>query len=799
MPQDPAVDQPSSRPWPPPFPAAQVDDARALLADKAVLVIVGPAGGTRDRLAAAIADLLEGPARTRHVARHGERDQPWFVVSQLFRNAPPAGHADRAAVEAAVRAELVAIDDPPPIVLANADLADLESLDLLVTLAASGTVRVIATLSTGAVATGGTTDVERRLMDAAAVVEAPALDLLAISHVLGERFGVPPRSEVAELVLSRSSGSYPLVRELADAALTAGSIVVADDHLALADGRASGLLPLATDDPGGEQVADLIDLTAVLGRLDAEEARAAVGGAAVDLARRGERLEEIEGMLVFTLPAERTLTLRTSNRARLVELFERYAALVPRTIAAHGVAVPAADWWRAAGRLLPIDLAARAARHANLLGHHRRALAYSDVHQNDEQRSVAPMERGFALNELGHDTELQALVADLDPRRLTEDELLPWFMSVRLLQSTADHDRLVVQAVASDDPAVRRRREAVRTLSELVELTYTTGAEKIATRLRALAFSAQLSPANRATTFATLAAVMRHAGRPSQAVDAAEFALEILRAERDDVSAFHLDLAREVHILALTSLGDVAGAEAALRAYATGIYVSANSGRMTAALQTTVAMIRGDLSGALASARTCLSGLGDHDPHQLRGLIEALAAQALVRSGRPGEARDALDAARRHSAMLPERDLTRRVAIAVALDALAEPEEALGILAEVGQEARRRGLRLAQISAAGTAVTIGGPPLLPALLEATDDLVDASGTSLLWQVFAIAAHDYDFPALIDLADHLHRIGVGLLSAEVAQFVLDLARRASDLDPATRERLGALANLSRHPR
>lgn len=799
MSEDLAVDVPT-HPWPPAFSPTFVEQARAQLESRSVLVIVGPVGGNRNRLAAQIAGLPDGPATSRHVARFGEMGLPYFAARQIFRDlsVPPDTPID--VVETSLLQNLrdADEDEPPTVVLANTDLCDPESIELLVRAADAGAIRLIATLTPETAAT------HERLLTSSGLLEIPPLDSTTVTELLRVRFGAVPHPTVTELLLERSGGSYAVLQDLADASFESGAIVIIEGVLVLdpvrhksSGGRLASLLTPYTAERlgGGEAITDLVDLVALLGQLDLDEVRATMGSEVVDLATGHGGLKIVDGALVFCLHAEAMLIRRTMAHARQIQLFERFAAKFPRTVRRPGTTVLAADWWRAAGHLMPVDLAAGAAREANLLGHYRRALVYTDPVNNEAHATIAPAERGFALNELGDGDAVLDMFAQLDPSSLSEDELYPYLRSVSLIDHDGERDRLVARAIAAGEPAARRRREAVRQLADLVQQVFGTGDDKLANRLRSLAFSGQLTPGNRAVAFAALAAVLHHAGRPAQAVEAAEFALATLIAERESVSAFHLDTAREIHIMALVSALDLAGAERALAAYSSGVLASAGSGRITAAMQAYVAMARGNMPEALASTHLCLSGLGLHDPHQIRGWVEALTAESLVHVGRGEEARQMLAAARRHPSRLPHTDLARRTYIATTYDALAEPEEALDILTDVMDEARRRGLRQAQIDAAAASVLIGGPPQVGVLMDAVDDLVDPAGTPLFWQAFARAAHRYDIRAIVDLADQLETIGARLFAAGVAQFVLDMARRATDLDHETRARLSAVADLT----
>ena len=58
----------------------------------------------------------------------------------------------------------------------------------------------------------------------------------------------------------------------------------------------------------------------------------------------------------------------------------------------------------------------------------------------------------------------------------------------------------------------------------------------------------------------------------------------------------------------------------------------------------------------------------------------------------------------------------------------------------------------------------------------------------IWQRFAWAVRDNDMRALVALAEELDEAGRALFAAEVAQFTLDIARRAADMTPEQRQRL-----------
>lgn len=790
MPKDDDVDLAPS-PWPPAFTPTFVEQVRARLDTSHVLVLSGPTAGSRDRLAGEVAGILDRPAQRRHVARRGEADLPYFAIDQLCLGTRLPSDASSEDVEAVVREQLAGLPRPLRIVLCQAELCDRESVDLLVRLAERGHLQLVATTTPEALPQ------DDRLRSAGDVVEVPPLDAVTLSELVLARFDALPEPALVDMVLRRTAGSYPFVRQLLDACAASGAVVVRDGVL-VADPAAPGAewlrLPAPEDSP---TLADLIDVTALLGRLDLDEARECFGGPEVDLGTSCGILSLVDDVLQMTYAAESSPLRRTLSQPRQADLFGRFIDGLPLSIGLVGAAPRAADWWRAAGRPLPVELAARAAREANLQGRYRRALVYSDPANNEDGIAVAPIERAFALIAVGDVHAFGALITSLDPASLTEDELYVFLFTLAIRGGETTSDDLIRRAVASDHPDVRRRREAVHVLADLVHRTFAMSGEKVAGRLRALAFSGQLSPGNRAAAFAALSAALCHAGRPLEGVRASEFALGILEDSGRRTSAFHLDATREIHVLALVSAVDLTGAEQALADYPNTIFDGVGGGRLMPALHAFVCMQRGWLKEALESAQHFLAGLGAGDPYQLRGWVEAMAAECLMLLGRATEALEYLGAATRHPSQLPTTDLSRRITIAATRDAQAEPEEALEILNEVIDEAQRRGLLLARIEAAAAGVIIGGPPQLGRLLEAVGELddVEVAGTPRIWQTFARGVRDYDIRLIVDLALELEEREALLMAAGVAQSVLDMARRATDLDGATRAHLTRLADLS----
>ncbi len=768
-----------------------------MLDDHPVLVIVGPADGGRNALASAVAGLPPGPAWSRHVSRFGEHDIAYFGLRQLFPALHPGADQTPDAVEDATRDHLLGLRAPlPPIVLANADRCDPESVEILVRVASSGHVRLVATLPAEALAGQG------RLTERAGIVDLPPLAAEVVSELLQTRFGVAPEPELVDLLLERSDGVYARVCDLADTAVASGAVVTTGAILALDTAAASDHEGHPVDrlssrwEPlprGRQELTDLVHLTSLLGLVDLNEARAHFPADVVELLLARGDLQVADDVVRFASDVEAGLVRRGLSHQRQIDLLQRFATLLPRTLARPGIAVQAGDWWLAGGRPLPVDLASRAAREANLTGRYRRAVVFTDPANVEGRTAVALIERIYALVEIGDYVTLRELYAGLDPAALTEEELLPYFLWLNRLRDHQDRTALGDRAVLADDPGVARRRTAVRTLSDLIGQAFRGSGETLASHLRALTFTSLLSPPNRAIAFTALATVLRTSGRPAQAVEAVEFALTLLDAEGSAVSAFHLDTVREYHVLALVTAVELDRAKLAVQAYSTGPFSQPGSGRLTTAMHALVHLHRGDATLALTNLRLCLAGIREHDPRHVRGWLQAALALILVQSDRPTEAAELLEASGSGRTSRAQWDLEQHIAQAVVLDALAEPQQALELLEAVIDEARERQLLLAQIEATALSVMILGPPQLPALLALVDPLVDPTGTVAVWQSFARAARDHDLTALVAQADDLDERQARLLSATVAQYILDVARRPDDLDATTRFRMQQLSD------
>lgn len=767
-------------PWPPTFAESFIEQARGLLDVRGVLVLVGPIDGSCQRLASSIAALPQDAGRlwSTHVCRFGDQDRPLNAIRQIFC-AVPLRQLDTAdEIEARLRDELDARGDRPTVIVSNAGECDLASLFVLTRLAGSGRLRLIVTMTSGIAAT------HSHLLTRSEVIELPPLHRETITEMIRTRWAVEPDPRLVDTILARTNGSYDVICEVIDAACRTGRLVVQDDRL-VPSPEGTGLARDAGDD-------DLIATIAILGRVDRADASSCFGEEILDGAVSRGVLQVQGTQIAFTAPSEGARIFWLLSRDRLVTLFERYADQLPVTLGDPACAAAFAEWFMGAGRPLSPELAVTAARQANLLGQHRRAVAFTDPDNVVGGGLVGASERALAQRELGDIPGLQATWSAIDPQTLDEDELLPY---LRWSQHQSGQDAPAgdpARALQAPDEETTQRRATVQTLAGLIERSLSEGHDDIAAQLRTLAFSSPMTNGNRAVAFACLSAVLRNSGRPDQAVEVAAFSAQLIEAD-PAVSSLATNLSRELQILALIADLDLDGAEKALDAYDSR--PASGTGRLSAALRCQLELSRGELETAAVFAQLCLTNVQHYDPHGVRGWIEALLAQMWLHLERPEEARRMLDQSSQHPCIRTPYDLERRRVQAAVLDQLAEPEQALELLQDVIADASALGLRQSHIEAAALSVRVGGPSHLSVLLEAVDGLADLSGVSAVWQSFAHTARAYDIPDLTALADDLAARGTYLLAGQIAQFVLDMSRRATDLDRPTRARLQAMAELA----
>lgn len=760
--------------WPPAFAETFIEQARRLLDLSQVLMILGPIGGSAHSLAAGIVGAPGGADTalwSHHIASIGDSELPFHAIRCIFTVDVQADPTD---IDISIRADLAIAGESPAVIIANADLCDRESIATLARLAAAGALRLVLTLPAESLTSFG------ELAAVAEVVELPPLEPETVSEMIRIRYAVTPAPALVNVLMERTGGSYEVLCDVVDNAWQTQQLAVRDDQLVVDNVLAAP----ATTPPSD----DLSQLTAVLGQLDLAEAIAVWGRDAVVAAVASDALTGDADHIAFSSAAESRRVRSSLPRHRLAELFDLYAHQLPLTVADSAVA--AAEWWRSTGHLLPPDLASQAARQANLLGHPRRAIMFTDPDQNTTHAVVAPLERTYAMAEVGDTLGVSSTWMSIHPESLTEDELLPYLGWVHRLADADQQDLLVAQAVQADETKASDRRLATNSLAVLVDRAFSAAATDLAGPLRELLFSDRLSTRNRALAFAAMSAVLLNSGRPAQAAEMGQLASEILKLTPGQVSAFHLDVVREIHVRALITALDIAGAERAMQSYAQA--GAEPAGRITSMLLALIATMRGNTRSAIAMVRRGLIGLHPRDPHNMSGWNEAHLAYLLTLTDQSADAQLALQRSEQCTPHHGYYGLERQIALAAALDALAEPEDALSLLDTVVTEAKEHGLLLIQIEAAARSVLIGGPPLVKVLTEAVEGLTELTGVPAFWQQFAAAARLYDIGVLTRLIEELVADGAFGLAADIAQFVLDMSRRSTDLDPETRMWLRDLA-------
>jgi DNA-binding CsgD family transcriptional regulator len=212
--------------------AGAVAAARAVLADRGGVMFVGEAGGGRS-------SVLEAAAEVHPTARRGTglelvQDVPHLALAMALRAAPPT------ASPADVADWVVRTAGPGPLVVDDADLADVWSQDVL--------VELVGHMPLATVFEEGRHDGLRARMSSAGAVDVgigPLGDDVAL-HLLES---LPP--DAAGLVLRRAGGNARLLVDLRDGGLSARSVRILEASLERLGGsarRAVARLSLA----GGE-------------------------------------------------------------------------------------------------------------------------------------------------------------------------------------------------------------------------------------------------------------------------------------------------------------------------------------------------------------------------------------------------------------------------------------------------------------------------------------------------------------------------------------------------------------------
>lgn len=787
------------QPWPDAFSETFLAGAQRIFDQSQHVMVVGPLGGHRGLLVAALARTSAATSWGRDVQTFGSDGLPYAAVNHLLPSL--RAHPDQSVedvVDAAGRV-LGRSFGLQTVCLLEADLCDGPSTEVLARLVESGRIALISTMGPAAAAT-------HRFARSAERIDIPPLDDQQISQLLEARFGAVPHPTTVAMLSARSQGAYAVLKELADAAYETGQItslagsLVTDEAVSvdLVDDAAQSATTawpprFAPDHPGR----DLIDVAALNLQIDAGEAGELFGAEALGSALSSGAVQVADDRIVFASRVEAMQIRRSLTDARREELYERYADRLPRTVALPGVASRTAAWFRSVDRPLTADLAVRAAGQSNRECRYVEALQFVGSVPAGERPSRLLVEQGHALNETGDCDGLLALVRSVDLSSLHEDDLLAfvrWASQVVPADELARQmDDLAAQVRGDDDP-----RAAVLELASLYSEAFQDCTEALERRLMALTLSDRLSPVNRAMAQMVLASFLRHASRVDQAVTVAGQSVQALVDLGDDVSACHLEVARETQIMCHFSAADYEGSREALTAYSSPGVAYGNLGRLGTALWGMHAFLSGDVGSAMAHAQLALARTPDSDPHQLRGWMEAMSAQILTQVGDIDRVYELLESSSgRPSSTRRQHALECRLTQACVHDAVGDPEEALTLLQEVLDEAGEHDLLLAKIDAAVLMVQIGGPVHLRPLLDAVDGVDDSSGTSWIWRRFAEAIRDNKMRDLVALAEELDETGRAFFAAEVAQFTLDVARRAADMSPDQRRRLVAIADPMQH--
>ncbi len=785
--------------WPAAFSETFLAGARQLFADTHHVMIVGPLGSHRGTLAGAIAGSAVATSWGRNALSFGPGDQQYAALNHLL---PSLRAAPGQPVEDVVAATAKVLDKSfglQTICLHEADLCDEGSLDVLAHLVESRRIALVCTV-------GASTGAARRLARSAALIDLPPLDDEAISRLLEQRFGAVPHPTTVAILAHRSQGAYAVLKQLADAGYRTGQItpiagvLVTDisvpvDAVDEAAEFAGVVWPprFASDHPAR----DVIDAAALTLDLDLEEAIAVFGESAVQAAVDGGAVRVDADRVVFASRVEAILIRNSLTDERRTTLYRRYADRLHRTAALPGVAPRVASWFRSIDQPLTVELAVQAATRANHECRYLEALQFVDTITPAERSSRLLVEQAHALSESGADDQIVALLRSTDFSALHEDDLLPFLRwSGRYLD--AEEIEASLQPIRDHLAPGEEPQTSIIELARLFGAVYADGSEDHRRQLRTMILSDRLSTVNRAMAHVALANSLRHVSRVEQAVTSSDEGLRLLVELGDTVSACNIELAMETQIVCRISAADYAAAHDALTAYSTPGVAYGNLGRLGTALWGIHAFFSGDLASALAHAQLALARTPISDPHQIRGWIESMSAQILAQVGDIDRVHDLLEASSSRPANTRrQHDLECRLTRACVHDAIGEPEEALTILEGVIDEARAHDLLLEEVDAAVLSVQIGGPIHLDALLRAVEHVDDSCGTSHIWQRFAWAVRDNDMRSLVALAEELDLDRRPVFAAEVAQFTLDIARRAADMSPQQRQRLVAIADPMQH--
>lgn len=781
--------------WLPPFDNSLVEHGRKL-AEHGTLIIIGPPGTGRLILARRIA---EPGSVLIHRGTLASASSPYYALRRLKPNLGIVG--DESPADLALKLDGLRPEgsDPVTVILIGADLCDHASFSTLIERATIGGIQLIATIRPEALA-------HHPLLGTAPRIELSALDHAGIAHLLQQRFDVEPDPVVVEFVHARSQGAYDAVIEVTESALALGLLAVVEDTVTLmAETGDPPLLPAVGLSPGSfplhdllevsPALTDLLQIVALVDEVDVHELMAALPGAPLDLALSHGVLKEVDEVVSFVVAAEAAAVDASLTLARRMELHDQYSAVFPHTFERPRAAMRAALCRRKVRRPVEPELAVRAARQANLEGLYREAILITEPTSPDEHPS-APMERAFALVELGRTAELITLLEHVTPGALTEEELTDFILLrwTYLTHGLGDDSDVLV-----GDTASVRRRSAVLHLAQLWAVSFQRSSPELETEIRTLLFSGSLSPLNTATGYLVLSTCQRHGGRSSQAAESARTALNLLR-DNPIANAYVLEPAYEILLIALLDTLDFPAVEEVLVEYSSRPAPHGRAARMGHALWGLLEHRRGRIGLALTHAQLCLASLEKTDPQEIRGWVRAMTIELLAQHGRLDEVESMLtrpDVGPTSRRL--QHDLERRTAEASSYDAVGRLDEAITILQGVVVEARATGLSKAEIDAAAMLVQIAGPPMLLQLKRAVDRVEDPTGIPAVWSRFVAAVESENVNGLFLLAGHLAGLKAAALAAEIARFTLDFADASGpDLTNGERLLLERVAYADGHP-
>lgn len=776
-----------------------------MLERRNALLIVGLPGTNRHRLGTEIVSSADlNGAVIRHVCRFGDADDPHQFLAQILADlGSPVDLRDTdvpdtdvlGAIRNVIRADHAVT---PTLLLEDATFAAPESLSALASLAVSRDLRIITAL------TPETVSLAPDLADVADRIDLTPLDADTITRLLKARFGGVPHDVLVGFLHERSQGGYASLCEVADLLADSGAITLVEGTIVLRPNlieKTRMSIPerrrshAAERIGGSPAVIDLIDLVSVIGEVELDEAIACTSAEAVGLAVGHGPLRQIDGVLSMVDPLEAEVVVAALTHRRALALWQDHAPRVQQSMLRQDSAIRSARWYLECGVKTPSRLARIAARDANQRGLYHRTVAYTAPANTAATALEIQHERAHALAQTGDRVALRGLFEQLEPGDIATGQLMAYMRWASRMVPADQVAHLRERTIGVERSAgERRQRSGAVSLAELHVQAFSQCRDEDIRHVRTLVFSGALSPVDHAMAHTVLAAFLRHAGRAAEAVHSARLAVAMLQAPDVDASAPEFDTTFETLFMSLISAQDLPAAAEVLRMYQAKGVRYGRPGRLGPILSGILELHLGRLQQGLASLELLRDDPVSHDVLRSHGWVEALTAQAMIGLGRVDEAESMLaESEAQPVAALRLSDLERRLTQAFVHDALADPDRALEILADVAAEARTHGLALVELDALGLAVLIDGPTRLRPLLEAVDGFVAPSGTTAMWQNFAPLASRFDFTGLIGLVDQLIAADEVTLASRFAQYILDSGRRATDLTAKDRERLDVLAH------